>query len=86
MPPTTREDTIESLASQLADLMSNQVADLREYARSTLAGEGTMQLERNLRSLELRRVALYCQFEETAFAAPSAPMIALNELELPEDN
>jgi hypothetical protein len=86
MRSTTREDAIEALASQLADLMLSQVADLREYARATQAAVGTMQLERNLRRLELRRIELYRQFEETAFAAPSPPIVALNELELPEDN
>ncbi|MGD0446762.1 MAG: hypothetical protein ABSA39_22730 [Edaphobacter sp.] len=75
MLPTTREDTkreetIEALALQLSDLMSAQIADLREYARATSVGEGTMHLERNLRRLELHRVELYRQLEEIAFIAP----------------
>ena len=86
MSPATRANMIETLAGQLADLLSAQAAELREYARAASAGEGTIQLERNLRSLELRRIELYRQFEESAFPALPAPIVALNELELAEDN
>jgi hypothetical protein len=55
---------LEALASQLADLLSTQVSDLREFARAMTGGEGTIQLEKNIRTLELRRVELYQQFEE----------------------
>jgi hypothetical protein len=79
MLPSTREDTIEVLAGQLADLMSTQAADLREYARATMVGAGTMQLERNLRSLELRRTELYHQFEEAAFSSPPVPTVCIQQ-------
>jgi hypothetical protein len=86
MSSSPRAAAIETLASQLADILSAQISELREFARSTVAGEGTIQLEKNLRSLELRRLELYLQFEEAVFGLPSAPAVAPNELELPEDN
>jgi hypothetical protein len=58
---------IEGLISDLIALQLAQVADLREYAQATLAGEGTVQLERNLRKRELQRAELYQKFEASAF-------------------
>jgi hypothetical protein len=69
MPPTLHAFALQSLADQLADLLSSQVADLREFARATTEGEGTIQLEKNLRSLELRRAELYRQFEKAVSVA-----------------
>ena len=66
MAPSLHAVTLQSLADQLADLLSAQVADLREYARAAGAGEGTIQLEKNLQSIELRRADLYRQFEEAS--------------------
>ena len=86
MSTTSRVSVIETLAGQLAELLSTQLADLREFARATALGEGTIQLERNLRALELRRSELYRQFQAAAFTAPPALIVAPNELELAEDN
>jgi hypothetical protein len=81
-----------SRAAHLADLIADltglylaQVADLREFARATAAGEGTMHLEQALRHREIRRADLYRQFEQAAFPPP-LPVVAPNELDLPEDN
>jgi hypothetical protein len=74
MSSTSHANTIESLTLQLADLLSAQAADLREYALAVSVGEGTIQLERNLRTLEHRRALLYRLFEETAFAGASIPV------------
>jgi hypothetical protein len=68
MPPSPQAVALESLALQLADLLSAQVSDLREFARATAAGEGTIQLERNLHNSELRRVELSQQFEKACSA------------------
>jgi hypothetical protein len=81
MPPALRANLIETLVGQLADLLSAQAADLHEYARATSMEEGTIQLERNLRVLELRRAELYHQFEEAAFTVTPAPAVnALRQL------
>jgi hypothetical protein len=58
---------IEDLINDLIALQQAQVADLREYAQATAAGEGTVQLERTLRRRELQRSELYRKFEERAF-------------------
>jgi hypothetical protein len=60
---------IEDMINDLIALQLAQVADLREYAQATTAGEGTVQLERTLRRRELQRSELYLKFEETAFRA-----------------
>jgi hypothetical protein len=86
MSPSSQALTLEALASQLADLLAAQISDLREYARATLEGEGTIQLEKHLRNLELRRAELFEQFEEAVAGSSSAPVVAPNELELPQDN
>jgi hypothetical protein len=81
-----------SRAAHLADLIDDltglylaQVDDLREFAQATEAGEGTMHLEQALRQREIRRANLYRQFEQAAFSQP-LPVVAPNELDLPEDN
>jgi hypothetical protein len=60
---------IEDLINDLIALQQAQVADLREYAQATAAGEGTVQLERALRRRELQRSERYRRFEEMAFLA-----------------
>ena len=54
-----------------------QVADLREFAQATEAGEGTMHLEDALRHREIRRADLYRQFEQAAFSPVPIPVAAL---------
>jgi hypothetical protein len=68
-----------------ATLYLAQVADLREFAQATEAGDGTLDLEQALRDREVRRADLYRQFEQAAFS-PLLPVVARNELDLPEDN
>ena len=70
-----------SLASRSA-----HIADLREFAQATEAGEGTMPLEDALRHRETRRADLYRQFEQAALSPTPIPVVAPNELDLPEDN
>jgi hypothetical protein len=82
----TRSAHIADLIDDLADLYMAQVADLREFAQSTEAGEGTMHLEDALRHREIRRGDLYRQFEHAAFSPPPISVVAPNELDLPEDN
>jgi hypothetical protein len=72
--------------ADLADLSLAQVADLREFAQAMEAGEGAMHLEDALRSREIRRADLYRQFEPAAFSPAALPVVAPNELDLPEDN
>jgi hypothetical protein len=86
MSHASRSAHIADLIDDLADLYLAQVADLREFAQATEAGESTMHLEDALRHREIRRADLYQQFELAAFAAPCLPVVALNELDLPEDN
>jgi hypothetical protein len=62
------------------------VTDLREFAEATQAGEGTLHLEQALRQREIWRDDLYRQFELAAFSPPPIPVVAPNELDLPEDN
>jgi hypothetical protein len=52
---------------------------------TTEAREGTLDLEQALRDREVRRADLYRQFEQAAFS-PLLPVVAPNELDLPEDN
>ena len=66
MAPSLNAAALQVLADQLADLLSAQAADLREYGRAAAAGEGTIQLEKSLRGLELRRADLYRQFEDAS--------------------
>jgi hypothetical protein len=56
------------LIDDLTDLYLAQVADLREFAQATEAGEGTLDLEQALRNREVRRADLYRQFEQAAFS------------------
>jgi hypothetical protein len=86
MPHASRAGHIADLVDDLADLYLAQVADLREFAQATEAGEGTMHLEDALRHREIRRADLYRQFELAAFSTPPIPVVAPNELDLPEDN
>jgi hypothetical protein len=75
---------IADLIDDLADLYLAQVADLREFAQATEAGEGTIHPEDALRQREIRRADLYREFELAAFS--SIPVVAFNELDRPEDN
>jgi hypothetical protein len=91
MSHASRSAHIPDLIDDLADLYLAQVADLREFAQATEAGEGTLHLEQALRQLEIRRADLYRQFELAAFAPATIspahiPVVAPNELDLPEDN
>ena len=61
---------IEDLIDELIALNLAQAADLREYARAAVAGEGTVHLERTLRHREIYRAELYRQFEQVAFPYP----------------
>ena len=71
-----RTANIEDLVDKLIELNLAQVADLREYAQAAMAGEGTIQLERNLRRREAQRTDLYCQFEQAAFSTSPAKDLA----------
>jgi hypothetical protein len=62
---------LETAARKLADHLSSQAADLREFARAVAAGAGTIQLEKHIRDLELRRVELHQQFEQAALDLPT---------------
>ena len=63
-------------SADLIDLYLAQVADLREFAQATEAGEGTMHLEDALRQREIRRADLYRQFELTGFSPAPIPVVA----------
>jgi hypothetical protein len=84
MSHASRSAHIADLIDDLVDLSLAQVADLREFAQATEAGEGTMHLEQALRQREIRRADLYRDFEHAAFSP--IPVVAPNELDLPEDN
>jgi hypothetical protein len=45
-----------------------------------------MHLEDAFRHREIRRADLYRQFEQAALCPASIPVVAPNELNLPEDN
>jgi hypothetical protein len=77
---------IADLIDDLTGLYLAQVADLREFAQVTESAEGTAHLEHALRQREIRRDDLYRQFELAAFSPPPIPVVAPNELDLPEDN
>jgi hypothetical protein len=86
MSHASRSAHIADLIDDLADLYLAQVADLREFAQTTEAGEGTMHLEDALRHRESPRADLYREFELAAFSPVPIPVVAPNELDLPEDN
>jgi hypothetical protein len=86
MSHASRTAHISDLIDDLADLYLAQVADLREFAQATEAGEGTMHLEQALRQREIRRADFYRQFEQAAFSPAPIPVVAPDELDLPEDN
>jgi hypothetical protein len=86
MSHASRSAHIADLIDDLADLYLAQVADLREFAQATEAWEGTMHLEDALRRREIRRADLYREFELAAFSPVPVPVVAPNELDLPEDN
>jgi hypothetical protein len=86
MSHASRTAHIADLVDDLAALYLAQVADLREFAQATEAGEGTMHLEDALRHREIRWADLYRQFEQAAFSRAPIPVVAPNELDLPEDN
>ena len=73
MSPASRISRIEDLVNDLAELYLAQAADLREYAKTAAAGEGTVHLERTLRRREVQRADLYRQFEQAAFPVLPAP-------------
>ena len=82
----SRTAQIADLIDDLTGLYLAQVADLREFAQATEAVEATVRLEDALRHREIRRPDLYRQFEQAAFSPPPIPVVAPNELDLPEDN
>jgi hypothetical protein len=86
MSHASRSAHIADLIDDLTDLYLAQVADLREFAQATEAGEGTMHLEQTLRQREIRLTDLYRLFEQAAFSPSPIPLVAPNELDLPEDN
>jgi hypothetical protein len=86
MSHVSRSAHISDLIEDLADLYLAQVADLREFAQATEAGAGTLHLEQALRQREIRRADFYRQFEQAAFSPAPIPVVAPNELDLPEDN
>jgi hypothetical protein len=86
MSHVSRAAHVADLIDDLADLYLAQVADLREFAQATEAGEGTMHLEQALRQREIRRADLYREFELAAFSPAPIPVVAPNELDPPEDN
>jgi hypothetical protein len=86
MSHASRSAHIADLIDDLTDLYLAQVADLREFAQATAAGERTLHLEQVLRDRVMRGEALYRQIEQAAFSPPAGPIGALNELDLPEDN
>jgi hypothetical protein len=86
MSHASRAAHLGDLIDDLADLYLAQVADLREFVQATEAVEGTLHLEQALRDREIRRSDLYRQFEQAAFSPSPIPVVAPNELDLPEDN
>ena len=86
MAHASRSAHLADLIDDLVDLYLAQVADLREFVQATEAGEGTTHLEEALRHREIRRADLYREFEQAAFSPPPIPVVAPNELDLPEDN
>jgi hypothetical protein len=86
MSHASRAAHIADLIDDLTELYLAQVADLREFAQATEAGEGTMHLEDALRHREIRRADLYREFEMAAFSPAPIPVVAPNELDLPGDN
>ena len=68
MSHASRSAHVADLIDDLSDLYLARVADLREFAKATEAGEGTMHLEDALRHRETRRADLYRQFEQAAFS------------------
>jgi hypothetical protein len=84
MSHASRSAHIADLIEDLVDFYLAEVADLREFAQTTEAGEGTLHLEDALRHREIRRADLYREFEQAAFSP--IPVVAPNELDLPEDN
>jgi hypothetical protein len=86
MSHASRAAHIADLIDDLTGLYLAQVADLRDFAQATAAGEGTMHLEQALRQREIRRADLYRQFEQASFSPNPIPMVTSNELDLPEDN
>jgi hypothetical protein len=67
MQQAANSANIDEQVNDLITLQLAQIADLREYAQATLAGEGTVQLERTLCRREAQRAELYRKFEKTAF-------------------
>jgi hypothetical protein len=76
MSPASRTARIEDLVDALIPLYLAQAADLSEYAKAAIAGEGTVHLERALRHREVQRAELFRQFEKTAFPVSPAPELA----------
>ncbi|MDX6464444.1 MAG: hypothetical protein QOH35_2080 [Acidobacteriaceae bacterium] len=76
MSHASRAAHVADLIDDLADLYLAQVADLREFAQTTEAGEVTLHLEQALRQREIRRADLYRQFEPAAFSPAPIPLVA----------
>jgi hypothetical protein len=74
MSHASRAAHVADLIDDLADLYLAQVADLREFAQTTEAGEVTLHLEQALRQREIRR--FYRQFEPAAFSPAPIPLVA----------
>ena len=86
MSHASQSTHIADLVDDLTGLYLSQVADLREFALATEAGVGTLHLEDALLQWEIRRAGLYREFELAAFSPAPVPVVAANELDLPEDN
>jgi len=61
-PPTPLAQ--EAAAIALAVHLSAQATELRQFAQALAAQEGTIQIERHLKSLEMRRAELQALFDE----------------------
>jgi hypothetical protein len=76
---------IADLIDDLADLYLAQVADLREFAQATEAGEGTMHLED---ASAPGKSAGPTSIGSSSWPPPPRPLFrwSSNEFDLPEDN
>jgi hypothetical protein len=59
-----RAPALESVATALADHLATYSAHLRELSLAVTANEGSIQLVKQLRNLELRRKELQIEFED----------------------
>jgi hypothetical protein len=85
MSHASRSAHIADLVDDLADLYLAQIADLREFAQATEAGEApciSKMPSATGKSGELTSTG----FELAAFSPAPIPVVAPNDLDLPEDN